>query len=65
MVSDLAKGDEVVTQGGVLGRITKVGDNFVTIEVSAGKDNKDTGPELHIQKHAIGAQVPKGTLKSL
>ena len=65
MVSDLAKGDEVVTQGGVLGRITKVGDNFVTIEVSAGKDNKDTGTELHIQKHAIGAQVPKGTLKSL
>ena len=65
MVSELAKGDEVVTQGGVLGRITKVGDNFVTIEVSAGKDSKDTGTELHIQKHAIGAQVPKGTLKSL
>ncbi len=65
MVSELAKGDEVVTQGGVLGRITKVGDNFVTIEVAAGKDGKDTGTELHIQKHAIGAQVPKGTLKSL
>lgn len=65
MVSDLAKGDEVVTQGGVLGRIVKVGDNFVTLEVSAGKDSKDNGVELHVQKHAIGAQVPKGTLKSL
>lgn len=65
MVSELAKGDEVVTQGGVLGRIVKVGDNFVTLEVSAGKDSKEGGAELHIQKHAIGAQVPKGTLKSL
>ena len=65
MVSELAKGDEVVTQGGVLGRIVKVGDNFITLEVSPGKDNKDGGVELHIQKHAIGAQVPKGTLKSL
>ena len=65
MVSELAKGDEVVTQGGVLGRIVKVGDIFVTLEVSAGKDSKEGGTELHIQKHAIGAQVPKGTLKSL
>ena len=64
MVSELAKGDEVVTQGGVLGRITKVGDNFVTIEVSA-VEGKNVATELHIQKHAIGAQVPKGTLKSL
>ena len=65
MVSELAKGDEVVTQGGVLGRIVKVGDNFITLEVSPGKDSKDSGVEMHIQKHAIGAQVPKGTLKSL
>lgn len=65
MVSELAKGDEVVTQGGVLGRIVKVGDNFITLEVSPGKESKDGGVEMHIQKHAIGAQVPKGTLKSL
>jgi preprotein translocase subunit YajC len=62
MVSELAKGDEVVTQGGIVGRITKIGENYVTVEVAEGKD----GPvEVTLQKQAIGAQLPKGTLKTL
>ncbi|MRR50233.1 MAG: preprotein translocase subunit YajC [Rhodocyclaceae bacterium] len=62
MVEALAKGDEVVIQGGIAGRISKIGENFLHIEVAEGKD----GPvELTVQKQAIGALLPKGTLKSL
>ena len=53
---------EVVTQGGVVGRISKISENYVTVEVAEGKN----GPvELTVQKQAIGALLPKGTLKSL
>ncbi len=62
MVGDLQKGDEVVTQGGVAGRIVKVGENFVTVEVAT---LKDAPVEIAVQKQAIGAVLPKGTLKSL
>jgi len=62
MVSELQKGDEIVTQGGVAGRISKVGENFITVEVAEGKD----GPiEVVVQKQAVGALLPKGTLKNL
>lgn len=62
MVGELAKGDEVVTQGGMAGKIVKVGDNYITVEVATGKD----GPvEVLIQKQAIGTLLPKGTLKAL
>ena len=62
MVGELQKGDEIVTQGGMAGRITKVGENFMTLEVSQAKD----GPiEIVVQKSAIGALLPKGTLKTL
>ena len=62
MVGELQKGDEIVTQGGVAGRIVKIGESFMTLEVSEGKD----GPiEIVVQKNAIGALLPKGTLKSL
>jgi preprotein translocase subunit YajC len=62
MVSELAKGDEVVTQGGIVGRVTKIGENYITVEVAEGKD----GPvEVTLQKSAIGALLPKGTLKTL
>jgi preprotein translocase subunit YajC len=62
MITELQKGDEVVTQGGMLGRITKVGENFMTVEVAQAKD----GPiEVVVQKGAIGALLPKGTLKTL
>lgn len=62
MVTELAKGDEVVTQGGIVGRITKIGENYVTVEVAEGKDGS---VEVTVQKTAIGALLPKGTLKTL
>lgn len=58
MVEALAKGDEVVTSGGMLGRITEVGDNFIALEIA-----KDT--EVKVQKNAVTALMPKGTLKTL
>lgn len=62
MVSELAKGDEVVTSGGMVGRITKIGENYLTLEVAEGKDG---AIEVVIQKTAVGALLPKGTLKTL
>ncbi|MEJ2761328.1 MAG: preprotein translocase subunit YajC [Gammaproteobacteria bacterium] len=58
MVESLSKGDEVVTSGGMLGRISEVGENFIAVEVA-----KDT--EVKIQKNAVSAVMPKGTLKTL
>lgn len=57
MVEALAKGDEIVTNGGLLGRITEVGENFVTAEVAEGV-------RVRVQKHAVASLVPKGTAKS-
>jgi preprotein translocase subunit YajC len=57
MVEALAKGDEVVTNGGLLGRITKLGDNFISIEISEGV-------EVKVQRPAIASVVPKGTMKT-
>lgn len=62
MVSELAKGDEVVTQGGIAGRIAKVGENYLSLEVAEGKDGAVT---ITVQKNAVGALLPKGTLKNL
>lgn len=62
MVEALAKGDEVLTQGGMAGRITKVGENFLTLEVGTVKDS---AVEIIVQKHAVSAMLPKGTLKTL
>ena len=58
LLEALAKGDEVVTQGGLAGRITKVGDDFVSIAIA---DNVD----IQMQKGAISLVLPKGTLKNL
>jgi preprotein translocase subunit YajC len=58
MMEALAKGDEVVTAGGVLGRISKVTDLYITLEVASGA-------ELLVQKNSITMVLPKGTLKSL
>jgi preprotein translocase subunit YajC len=57
LVSALGTGDEVVTNGGLLGKITKVGESFVTVELA---DNV----QIKIQKHAIASVMPKGTVKS-
>ena len=58
LLEALAKGDEVVTQGGIVGKVVKVGDSYVTVEIA-------TGTEVVLQKPAIGLVLPKGTLKSL
>ena len=58
MMDALAKGDEVVTAGGMLGRVVKVVDAYVTIEVA-------TGTEVTVQKSSITTLLPKGTLKAL
>lgn len=58
MVAALTKGDEVVTNGGLLGRISAIDDSFITLEIS-------DGVEVNIQRNAIGSIMPKGTLKSL
>ena len=58
LLDALSKGDEVVTQGGLAGRITKVGDSFVSISIA---DNV----EIQMQKAAISLVLPKGTLKTL
>jgi preprotein translocase subunit YajC len=56
MIDALAKGDEVITTGGVLGRITKLGESFLSIEVG-------NGVELQVQRSAVVQVLPKGTLK--
>jgi len=58
MVQSLAKGDEVVTTGGLLGKIKEVGDNFIVLEIA-----KEV--QVKVQKHAISATMPKGTIKTL
>ena len=58
LVEGLAKGDEVITMGGVAGRITDIGDNFARIEVA---DNV----VVKVRRHAVEAVLPKGTLKEL
>jgi len=55
MVSELKKGDEVVTSGGVAGQIGEVGDSFVQLEIAEGI-------EIRVQKQAISSLLPKGTL---
>lgn len=58
LLSNLGKGDEVVTTGGVLGRVREVGDQFVTLEIAQGV-------EIRVQKQAVSAVMPKGTIKNL
>ena len=58
LVSALAKGDEVVTAGGMLGKVTKVTDEYVVIEIAANM-------EIKVQKHSVQATLPKGTIKSI
>ena len=57
MIASLNKGDEVVTNGGTLGKITKVGDSFLTLEVA-------DGVEIKVQRNAVAQLMPKGTYKS-
>jgi preprotein translocase subunit YajC len=58
MLSAMAKGDEVVTNGGIVGKITKVTDAYVGVEIAEGT-------EITIQKASVTTILPKGTIKSL
>lgn len=58
LVEALAKGDEVVTGGGIAGRITRVGEQYIGLAVAEGV-------EIQVQKPAITLVLPKGSLKSL
>jgi preprotein translocase subunit YajC len=57
MLAALAAGDEVVTSGGILGRVVEVGESFVTVDVA-------DGVKLKVQKHQVSSIVPKGTFKA-
>jgi len=58
MIEALQKGDEVVAAGGVLGRVTRINDNYVTLEVSSNV-------EIQIQRSAVQLVLPKGTIKNI
>ena len=57
MVTALAKGDEVVTNGGLAGRVDEVGESFITLEVAPNV-------KIKVQKGAVSQVLPKGSLKS-
>lgn len=58
MVESLQKGDEIITAGGVLGKITKINEAYITVEIAANT-------EISVQKAAVQTLLPKGTLKTL
>jgi preprotein translocase subunit YajC len=58
MVESLTKGDEIVTMGGIAGRITDLGDNFALVEIA-------DGVAVKIRRVAVESVLPKGTLKEL
>jgi preprotein translocase subunit YajC len=57
MVSALATGDEVVTSGGMLGKVTEAGEQFLTVEVA-------DGVRVKVQRHTVTSVLPKGTYKN-
>jgi len=57
MLSKVAAGDEVATTGGILGKVTEVGDQFLTLEIASGVNVK-------LQKFQVAQVLPKGTVKS-
>ena len=57
MVGALSVGDEVVTSGGILGRVTETGEQFLTVEIA-------NGVQVKVQRHTVASVLPKGTLKS-
>ena len=56
MIEALAKGDEIVTSGGLLGKVTKMGDSYLSLEVA-------NGVELQVQRSAVVQVLPKGSIK--
>jgi preprotein translocase subunit YajC len=58
MIDALGKGDEVITAGGLVGKVTKVGDAYLTLEVAQGT-------EIVLQRASVTMLLPKGTIKTL
>ena len=58
MLGKLAKGDEIVTTGGIAGTVRELGENFITLEIA-------NGVTVKMQRSAIGSVLPKGSLKAL
>jgi preprotein translocase subunit YajC len=58
MIEALQKGDEVITVGGVIGRITRIGDAYIGVEIAPNT-------EINVQKGAVQVLLPKGTIKSI
>ena len=58
MLESIQKGDEVVTNGGIVGKVSKITDGFIVLNVAQGV-------EMKFQKHAISATLPKGTIKGI
>ena len=58
LVAGLAKGDEVVTSGGIAGRVDEVGETFITVEIA-------TNVKVKVQKGSVQQVLPKGSLKSV
>ena len=58
MIEALQKGDEVVTAGGVLGRISRINENYVTLEIASNV-------EIQVQRPAVQLVLPKGTIKNI
>ena len=58
LLEGLQKNDEVLTQGGIVGKVVSISDAYVTVEVASNT-------QIIVQKQAIGAVLPKGTIKSI
>lgn len=58
LINQISKGDEIVVGGGLAGRVTKVGEEFITLEIAEGT-------EVHVQKSAVATVLPKNTLKGI
>lgn len=58
LLEGLQKNDEVLTQGGIVGKVVSISDSYVTVEVAANT-------QIIVQKQAIGTVLPKGTIKSI
>ncbi len=57
MLDKLSRGDEVITNGGIAGTVSEIGENFITVEIASGV-------QVRLQKGAISNVLPKGTLKA-
>ncbi len=58
LVGGVGKGDEIVTNGGLMGKVTRVDEQYLLLEVAKGV-------EVKLQKHAVAAALPKGTIKNI